>query len=78
VAAAIMANAVANDVLVIMASLCRSPASSVPAGSASKISLSNFYYCVERSRRQSGSMILSENRYPPRIKSGACFFGIML
>jgi hypothetical protein len=24
------------------------------------------------------SMILSENRYPPRIKSGASFFGIML
>jgi hypothetical protein len=24
------------------------------------------------------SMILSENRYPPRIKSGAGFFGIML
>ena len=22
-------------------------------------------------------MILSENRYPPRIKSGASFFGIM-
>jgi len=24
------------------------------------------------------SMIFSENRYPPRIKSGAGFFGIML
>jgi hypothetical protein len=24
------------------------------------------------------SMILSENRFPPRIKSGAGFFGIML
>jgi len=24
------------------------------------------------------SMISSENRYPPRIKSGAGFFGIML
>src|SRR5438132_3270278 len=26
----------------------------------------------------SWSMIFSENRYPPRIKSGAGFFGIML
>jgi len=24
-----------------------------------------------------GAMIFSENRYPPRIKSGAGFFGIM-
>jgi hypothetical protein len=26
----------------------------------------------------SWSMIFSENRFPPRIKSGAGFFGIML
>jgi hypothetical protein len=26
----------------------------------------------------SGSMIFSENRYPPRIESGARFFGTML
>jgi hypothetical protein len=37
-----------------------------------------FYDCVERAQRYCWSMILSESRYPPRIKSGACFFGIML
>ena len=33
---------------------------------------------VNRRRAYCWSMIFSENRYPPRIKSGASFFGIML
>jgi hypothetical protein len=37
-----------------------------------------FLRIVIRSKGHAWSMIFSENRCPPRITSGASFFGIML